>query len=190
MRSIFIGLFILLFAGLGFYYWSNGNMGKEVGRFTDASIPLYFEYPDGEEGYVLIDQPSNESEPNLIKRLVLMNKAEYQSLLDDINNGRDGREGPPAITVQVFSNPSNLSVMEWVEQNPGASHFPLLMGEFGEVNIAGTTGVTYEADGLYASRNTVFAARNQIYMISGGFLNRESAIYRDYETVRNSITLE
>lgn len=186
MKGIFIALLIVLVAGLGLYYWNGADPKVETARYVDESLPLSFEYPTGEEGYVVLEQDSNGSEPDLVKRIVILQKADYQSVL---GGEREGGEGPAGITIQIYRNPANRTLNEWIESNPGASNFPLIQGEITNTSVDNNLALSYEADGLYASRNVVFAEGENIYHISGGYLDRESSLYRDFEKIINSIKI-
>lgn len=181
----FIVALIVLAAALGFYYWNQNKVTPSVSSFTDETLGISFDYD--KENYVLLEQAPNESNPNLIKTIVLMEKADYQSLL---NGEREGGEGPAVISLQVLNNPNNLGAREWVEQNPGLSNSPLIMGELTETNVSGKSGVAYNADGLYASRNVVFANGGKIYFASGQFLDRNSDLYREFGEFIKSLKLE
>lgn len=183
MKKVIIALVILAVA-IGIYYWNDGRSVSAPSSFADESLGVTFDYD--EENYVLLEQASNESNPGLIKSIVLMQKADYQSIL---NGEREGGEGPAAISLQAYNNPLNLSAEDWVNQNPNLSNSPLIMGSLSEKNVAGQDGVSYVADGLYASRNVVFAANDKIYFASGQFMDRDSDLYREFDEFLESLTI-
>ena len=189
MKKIFVALLIVLLGGLGLYYWNNDKEPAQepVARFTDDLSGLTFEYPEGENGYVVLEQEGNSSEPELVKRLVIMQQADYQSVL---GGEREGGEGPASIVVQIYQNSSNLTPREWIERYPGASNFPLITGKINEDDIAGQNAITYEADGLYASRNAVFASGSMIYHVNGQFMDRESDLYQTYNQILESLEVQ
>lgn len=188
MKKIFIWLLILLAIGVGLYYWNTEEVPvPQVAVYNDSSLPLSFEYRDGQSGYVLLEQETNESQPTLVKTVILMQEDDYQSIL---NGERDGGEGPPVISLQTYNNPLGLTPEEWVEQNPSLSNFPLIMGDMMSTTVAGNPAVSYDADGLYPNRSVVFSNRTFIYYVNGSYLDRDSDIYRDFQPFVDSIKLE
>lgn len=160
--AILLGLFLIF----GDRFTNSGQ------TFNSTVMPLSLEYP---EGYHLEEGPSS---------ITLMLEEDYQSIL---RGEREGGEGPPAITIQSFPNPSNLSPQAWIEENPGLSNSPLIMGSVTETAVLGRPGISYQADGLYASQNVVFSDESRVYLVSGQYLDKTSSLYRDFRSIVDSI---
>lgn len=188
MKKIIILIVLLTLVALGGYYITRLSeapaASPETQAYTDEALGLSFE---AEEGYVVMEQNANGGNPNLIKTIILMQQEDYQSVM---NGEREGGEGPPVITLQAFLNLSKLSERAWVEANPSWSHFPLIMGEITPTTVAEKPGIAYMADGLYASRNAIFANGDKIFLVSGGYLEQESELYRDFDSFLKSIKFQ
>lgn len=173
MRKLLI--FIVILAAVFAVFWNKLSAPSQNREYTANTMPLSFQIP---AGYIV--QERNGA-------IIIMLEEDYQSV---INGEREGGEGPPVITIQSFSNLSGLSPQAWAEQNVQLSNYNLKMGEVSATTVAGNQAIAYEADGLYASRNVVFTDDTRIYHASGQFLDRDSALYRDFEPLVDSIKIE
>lgn len=153
------------------------NVSEDMERIT-------FEYP---EEYVLLEQSSSDQVPTLNKTLVIMQKADY----DSIQRGeREGGEGPASITIQEFQNTESLTASTWAEENAQLSNFALIGGAVTETEIDGTPAIQYNADGLYANRNVVFVVDDLIYYLSGAYMDQDSLLYRDFDALVASVRIK
>ena len=181
MKKIIIAL-VVAALGIGLYYtfFVEESPAKD-NRITDEALGLSFEYLDG---YAALEVGAGTTTPEIIKTIVFMDEAEYQSI---INGEREGGEGPPSIIILGQNNPENLSPETWAAANPGLSSYELRTGETRSVTVDGREALQYEADGLYANRNVIFTEDEKIYLVNGSFLDRDSEIYRDFDRFVESI---
>lgn len=177
---------IIIIAGI-YYFVSKEDSLVEMTRYESGEHGFAFEYRAAPDGYLLQEPTFNpDFNENLLKIVTLFNKEEYESI---INGERDGGEGPPAIDILIFDNPDNLSLAEWVEVYPQYSGIVLIMGVLEEVSFAGVPALSYQADGLYASRNLVFSKDGKIFLLTGQFLERGRGIYQDFDQILKSFEL-
>ncbi len=190
MRTIGI-LLILILAGFGFYRWSNSETNSEMTRYRIVGTPLSFEYRSkGPDSYIVSEQNLTNPQvanPEHIKTVVVMDTDDYDSLT---RGERAGGEGPPTFTLQIYRNTENLTPQAWVERNPQLSNLPLKIGETQELEVSDAPAIAYDADGLYPNRNLVFTHGELLYYLNGSYLERESALYRDFTPLVESIEFE
>lgn len=183
MKKIIIGLVVLALGAGIFYSLSTRGENVEAKLYTDEVLGISFEYP---VGYAGLEMSNSTSTPEIIKTVVFIEEAEYQSIL---NGERDGGEGPPSLVILGHSNPSGLSPDAWAEANAPFSSYNLKMGEVTEIEVDGERAISYESDGLYPNRNVIFAYNGRIYLLNGSYLERDSEIYRDFDRLIDSIEL-
>jgi hypothetical protein len=171
MKKILIPIVILAALFVVF----NGRFNKGSQEFHSKIMPVSFEYPDG---YHVEEKDDT---------IVIMLEEDYQSIL---RGERAGGEGPPAITIRVIDNPNNPGPRTWAEQYPPQSNYNLKTSEVTETTVSGYPGISYAADGLYASRNVIFGTDSRLYYINGQFLDRETPLYRDFVSIVDSIELK
>lgn len=174
MKKIILVILLMGVAGLG-YRLLNGRVDQSLLRYSMKETSLSFEYDT--DTYVLTER---------LSRVTLMLKEDYESLE---RGEREGGEGPPAIVFESFEYPYSPQPLVWAETYPQLSNYNLRTGEIRERNVAGFTGIEYQADGLYPNRNVVFGSGNRIYYINGSYLDPDSSLYRDFETIINSVEL-
>jgi hypothetical protein len=185
MKKIFIILFVIIVGGGIVYTLATRDTPTPAEETAqDVFQQITFEVPDN---FIALEQPHNNQVPNLNKIVVLMEKEDYQSVL---NGEREGGEGPAAITIYEYENPEGFSDRAWTEKYAQLSNFQLITGPVTEKEIDGSGAISYNADGLYANRNVVLATGNLIYFISGGYLDQDSNLYRAFDKVVNSIEIK
>jgi hypothetical protein len=155
------------------------NSGQET--FSQADIGLEFEYPGGEEGYVIDERIPVDLGTGLVKVLILFRA-------EDLKNAPpEGGEGPAVITVAVFENKKKQSSRVWAEENELFSNLNVKLGEVTEAVVGGANAIRYMVDGLYSSQVALVAHGENVYIINGEFIDQNSDIYRDFEAILKSI---
>lgn len=97
-----------------------------------------------------------------------------------------GREGPTAITVEVFQNNLDRTPLEaWVE-GTSYSNYKLALAPYRETTLAGVPALAYSWDGLYRGESVVAEHARNIVMLSVTYLAPEDAIRAHFETVRST----
>lgn len=98
-----------------------------------------------------------------------------------------GGEGPPSMVIAVFKNTKKQFPRMWADANVQYSNINLTTNTVTEEVVGGANAIRYMADGLYASENVVVAHGDNIYVITGQFLDQDSDLRRDFEPLLNSI---
>jgi hypothetical protein len=68
------------------------------------------------------------------------------------------------------------------------SNINLMRGEVSEYVLGGANAIRYAADGLYASDNVVVAHGENMYVITGSYMDADSDIKKDFATLLESVT--
>ncbi len=194
-KIILILIAIALLVG-GYYlymYWALGNDSvprndavEEVTTNSDVTnsqseIGLEFDYPEGPDGYIAEERMPADLGTGLVKNIILTRTE------DTLNGVPAGGEYPPAILISIFENSQKQFPRTWADDNTQYSNINLVMGEVQETVIGGANAIRYMADGLYASENIVVAHGDHMYVITGQFIDEDSAIARDYEALVESV---
>lgn len=149
---------------------------------------ISFEYKTNPDGYVIEDVTSLAKEQikdgEVVSAYTIMNAREKQEL----ESSEQGREAPPTIAVTVYKNNNNQSASMWVDSFPMLSNISLIIGEANrDAIVAGANAVYYKTDGLYQSQNYVIAHGGYTYQFVGSYLDENSDIYKDFNSIINSI---
>jgi len=194
-NKTFVSIVVILVVVLGFLFVT--KIGSDVipssapGVYNDSQYPLSFSYQIGRNGYVFfadeLFEKAKQSDPNLVRILVLIEERENQALLRDIENGV-AREGPPQITIFVINNKEKLTLENWLKQSP-ISNFKQIIGEAKDTTLGDKNALSYESDGLYRNETVVSASDDYIYVFNVTFNSREDKIYKDFLELLTTVQL-
>ena len=152
----------------------------------DFVFGFSFDYREGDVGYVLREVvPSPQDDQDLKHIVVLMQKSDYEALQEapqDIP-----REGPPTINVAVYDNTQNVSLDEWIDTHPSAVNRDLVLGAITEDIIAGERSLRMKTDGLYVTNVVLVPHGGRLYLFTGGFIDENSLLARDFEPLLSSV---
>jgi len=177
---------VALVVGVYYLYWTleNDSVGQDAGAqltYSQSDLGLEFNYLGGSDGYVVGEKTLTSSDLGPIKALVL------RLTEDTLHEPPVGGEGAPVILVSVFENTKKQFPRAWADENIQYSNINLIMGEVEETVVGGANAIRYMADGLYASENVVVAHGDHVYVITGQFMDQDSPIRHDYQTLVESI---
>jgi len=174
------------FFALNAYIYNEKQEGGETTETATLSgTALSFSYRGDPYGYRLDSlTPRSGDEASFIGAAVLMLESDFEAM-----QGAAPGESPPTITIAAYRNPANLTPATWAGEYPQFSNLPLMVGEARETTIAGAPAIRYLVDGLYRMDTVLVAHRTTIYLISGGFLEEDSLVRRDFETFVESLSL-
>lgn len=98
-------------------------------------------------------------------------------------------EGPTAITLDIFQNNIDKTLLvDWIK-GVSYSNFKLSNGVYATTSIAGVTGYMYDWDGLYRGHSIVFAYKESIVMVSVTNLTPEDKLLKDFQIIISSLVL-
>ncbi len=187
MKKFINILIIIVVFGAGYYLITNNENPRSTQNtqkvtYNKSDVGLKFEYPTGPSGYVLDERMPVDLGTGLV-RVVILTRSE-----DALQHAPVGGEFPPVITIAIFENPKKQSSRVWADENTQYSNINLAQGEITETVVGGANAISYFADGLYASENRVVAHGENVYVITGQFIEENSPIHQDFVSILNSIT--
>jgi hypothetical protein len=147
---------------------------------TYVNVPdkILFEYPSSL--YIKEKINARGTEPKVTVTLV-------KNIEDNVDfiEGRttDVREGPTAITLDIYDNPKNLSPKDWVIQS---QNWNIATSQADPITVAGERGVSYTWSGLYEGRSVVLSKGNDIFVFSVTYMDQNDQMLKDFEMVLNS----
>lgn len=167
---------LLLFAlGKSWVSMKNPIPEKSTKTYESQIFGLKFSYP----AYYFLEEKNIEAGHTAI---ILTEDTEENRAVRE--GEMPGREGPTAITFDIYENPSQLSPLEWVEESR-ASNFHISKGEYEEIYVAGKPSISYSFDGLYQADSVVLSHRGNILMLTAMYLEPSDQIRKDfYEIIK------
>jgi hypothetical protein len=159
---------------------TNESQQSQYSTYSNSELGLELDYRTAPDGYVLQELTPSDSRNELMRMLVL-------ARAEDVENIPVDGEGPPTITIQVLKNLKKQQPQAWADTHHQYSSINLKGSDVRETVVGGANAVRYMADGLYASDTTVVAHGDNMYVISGMFINEDSAIRRDYQPLLDSV---
>lgn len=188
MKKTIALIFIVLSALVGGYIFFLGygdqraeESENQSTRFSSSQYGFEFSYPAGPDGYVMSDQTPPAGEGELLRTFVLMQTK------DANNPPPEGGEGAPTITISVFKNSKKQQSGAWAQSHIQYSNINLKIGEVQNTVVGGANAVRYMADGLYASANVVVAHGENVYVLTGMYLDADSKLRKDFSPIVDSI---
>lgn len=144
---------------------------------TSKEVGLSFSYPDGEEGFTLVEPPATGG---IKKSYILIPTSEYR----EFEKATGAGETPASISVLVFmlddeadaekaSTTEQLSriarLQNWAMDNNTLTSFNLSKATPDIVEIDGVTALHYQADGLYQQDIYLASYKNRVYMFAAQY---------------------
>jgi hypothetical protein len=190
MRTVILILILLGVLAAVFYYVSGSGADKvevpnEVREESTSSVIAQspygyaFTYPST---YVVIEQ-DEAVKKDLVFVQSIFNKTDYEAL----TQSADPREAPVSLTVQVFKNPMNATVEEWITAD-SRSNYAQRTQDMKSTKLGTTEFTTYTIDGLYMTDVYVYGKDGYIYMFSNAWSDAQSQMKADMESVLASVT--
>lgn len=157
------------------------NRVIEKGELLSAGVT--FKYFGGPAGYVLTRESETTFEhPQLVEAVVLFRPESGV----DFDGPASSMEHPPAIRIAVYNNHLKQSTRVWISDNPQVANTYIAMTPIVEAVIGGANAVRYTIDGMYRTQLALIALDGYIIVVSGAYLDMNSIIYRDFESLLNS----
>lgn len=146
--------------------------------YSNAELEYEFSYPNS---YIMLED-TESTNSNFISGVRLFDRVEYEIFAESL----DAREGPPAISLRVYNNPDSLHAPVWAMREPLESNIEMALNEPEEIVVGGANAVYYVVDGLYPIDTYVVAHAQKIYVLTGSYLEKDSAIYKDFQSLVDS----
>lgn len=197
MNTKKILIIVLLLMVIGLIFWSSDR--NEVSTptveeavlsesnskpYESAEFGFSFRYP---KNYFLEEKDLGNGE-RYHKVIILTEDTEENRL---VREGKSpGREGPTAITIDIYQNNlDNLSIENWLISNDN-SNFKLSDGTFEEIFLDGNRAVKYSWSGLYEADTVALRHGGNIISISSTYIFKEEPIRKDFSDILQSFNLK
>lgn len=176
---------LLIIGGAVYFFLSKGGLPTASGNiktYISDTFGFSFSYPTK---YFLEEKEVGNAE-RYHYAIILTEDTEENRL---VREGKSpGREGPVAITFDVYQNDLDaLTLQQWVE-GTNDSNYKLAKGPYATSTAGGETSIIYEWSGLYEGRTVVVTLGNVILAISVTYISPEDEILKDFfgifETIR------
>jgi hypothetical protein len=157
----------------------------------NEEVDLVFSYPSGDDGYAMIEPPTDPT-TGLLKSYIIMENASYQAF----TNTETPTEAPPAVSIFVIEMPDlpeevdagRLSELQvWAGQNPQFTSYPFMTTEAEVIEIDGLTTLRYQADGLYQQEIYLSSYRGRAYVFVGQYINETDDIRKMFQDLMSSV---
>lgn len=180
----------LIGAAAGYYFYlqtdkptPTRDTQEKLQVYTSPELGLSFTYRVGANGYTISEMPVQETNAELVHTLTLMQTRDAEN----IKNIPIGSEYPAAITVAVFTNKEKQWPQTWADTHSAFSNITQKIDGPTETTIGGANAIYYQTDGLYRSNNAVVAHGDNIYLFIGQFLDKDSDLYRDLQSILDTV---
>lgn len=154
-------------------------------EYRNTSFGFSFSYPGGEDGYVLVENVTTKRSFDPYLSLSLFNADEYE----DFQQAIEPREGPPSLTVEVFSVEDYPTPVAFAVNHP-LSNYTQGPGELSDVEIGGEAGVSFTWSGLYEGRTSVVLHEDRFYVWSVQALEPQGSMTVDYHALLETVSFE
>jgi hypothetical protein len=186
MHKLFIGIgAVILITGIFFSVLDNSTAptASNLKTYSNESLGISFKYPslyyleevergNGERGHFVITMYEDTEENKAVRE-----------------GNSPGREGPTAITLELYQSPEQPDLMTWIQGHSG-SNYKLSNGNVSPTTLAGQEAYSYRWDGLYGGLSVVFKNRDYVAFTSVTYLTPEDRIITDFNELLKTVELK
>lgn len=150
--------------------------------YTSVAHGLSFEYPS----YYFLEEKNTGTAQGGRTTIILTEDTEENRL---VREGKSpGREGPVAITIDVYQNSSeDLSAEAWV-RGSNDSNFKLSNGLLSVTDVGGERGVAYAWSGLYEADNVAVSSNGKVYSFVVTYIAPNDQIRNDFQKLLKTVS--
>lgn len=156
----------------------------EMSEYRNDAYGLTFSYQTGSAGYVLEERTPGSNTTPLLTTITLTTQGDHERMQ---MSPPIGGEGPAVIAINVFANNDRQFPLAWAMEYPEYSSYNLKTSPDEEIVVGGANALAYTADGLYPARQVIAAHGSYIYVLTGQYLDPESALRADFDNLVASV---
>lgn len=151
--------------------------------FTNSEYGFSFMYPTKGESDYVIATSSDQTIGNQVFSASVFSTSEYDSFKETTS----ATEPPPSLTIEVFSNPTNMALETWIKSNK-LSNFDLSTEKtIKTVTLGNNQFLLYQWDGLYRSNTYAYLQDGYVYLFANMYADTNSSMRKDMEVVLGSL---
>jgi len=181
MRAFIIFLALIVIVG-GFWFFMVNVFDKfdPNKTYSSSKFDFSFSYP---KTYFLEEKEVGNGERGHYVIILTADTPENKA----VREGRSpGREGPIAITIDIYQNNlDKLSIENWI-RNVNFSNFKFSDGTLASTTIAQEPALEYYWSGLYEARSIVFAHGGNIFSVVATYMNPSDMTLSDLPAILES----
>lgn len=151
--------------------------------YKNTTYKLGFKYPENYYKKEKLDAGTAES-PQL-STILVEDTEENRAVVDGTST--EVREGPIAITADVYQNPDKLATKDWVGKD---TNWTVANSVATRTTVAGLEALTFTWSGLYEGKTVIVTSGDKAYVFSVTWMNPDDQIKKDFEALLSTITLK
>jgi hypothetical protein len=166
----------------GFKVYEGADTARTMKTYSSSEIS--FEYP----ALYHLEEKAVTGEQRNYRQIILTEDTEENRL---VREGKSpGREGPVAITIDIFPNTLGKQTLMQFVTGESDSNYKLGAGKVSTTTIGSQTGLEYYWSGLYEGRSFVTSNSVNIYHFAVAFMNYDAPIVDDFEAVLSTVEIK
>ncbi len=185
-RKKIISIVVLALILIGLIWVSRSreiNIQKDTKEYSSLSYGISFSYND-----IYHIEEKNTGNGERSRHTIILTEDTEENRL--VREGKSPpREGPTAISIDIFQNLEKQSVESWIK-NTSDSNYKLGDGTLVPLTLNQKDAFSYRWSGLYEGNSVVFTHKDNIVMMSVTFLTPQDQILTDFETLLATINFE
>lgn len=191
-KNISIWIAIAVMAVLGWYIVQKNAYERlytpdgQFKRYQSEEFGFEFYYP---KNYFLEEREVGDGHRTHYL-IMLTEDTEENRLVREGNPpaGGAGREGPIAITIDIYQNNlDQLTLEQWLKETNNSNFKLSPDGKYSYITVAGRKAVLYRWSGLYEADNVAFVKGDNVYSIAVTYIAKEDLIRNDFALLLGSI---
>ncbi len=163
----------------------------QIAVYENTDYDFTFKYRINPYGYSLFENNLEQnSEQGTLFGVTLVRTTDYNESVKAAAAG-NAHDGPPSMSVYVFTAPVGTNLAQWLVQNNQLSN--CVEGTVMPISVAGEAGASCLWDGLYAGETRAVQKATKIYVLTGTRENMETlegySYAKDFMKVVESFTI-
>lgn len=190
-KFLIIGAVVLaiLLGTVGFYYV---HPARKLGNEDSSRIPspiVAREYKDETYGIVFIYPQLYFLEKGFRGAIYSIELTEDTEENRDVREGRSpGREGPPSITLRIFSQGTrHYNTQQWIEGVRDSEYLLSPDKILTPRTVGGREGLAYRWSGLYEGESVATATEKYVYVFSVNYFTSDDPIRDHFADILESV---
>ncbi len=189
-KNALIWIAVLVMAALGWYalqksaYEKMFTVDGQFKRYQSDKFGFEFYYP---KNYFLEEREVGDGHRE--HYLIMLTEDTEENKL--VREGKSpGREGPIAITIDIYQNNLDaLTLEQWLKETNNSNFKLSSDGIYSHISVAGQKAILYKWSGLYEADNVAFIKGDRIYSIAATYIAPDDVIRNDFALLIGSFQL-
>lgn len=150
-------------------------------KYENGAYGISFEYGSG---YFLKERDAGTAERPQLAIILVEDTQENREVLE--GRAPEPRDGPTAISIDVYPNPDRLTAEDWVRAD---MNWTVRTSEAAPIGRGSIAGVTYSWSGLYEGKTVIVTEGTLAYVFSVTWLAPTDPILAQFDALLSSVVL-